>query len=119
MVDREELKELCANWPVDRMQFESRTGKWKSSIIEITLSPVDRTTVNLSFDLLLTESSWSGSPHRNLILHIAGFSFNRDEQYPGRLNEAVLDFLDSESLSDEKRVLTPAPDGVGESGEFA
>ncbi len=119
MIDREALADLCENWPANGMQFESRTGKWNSSITGIALFPVDRTTVNLRFDLLPTDRSWPGPTQRNLILHISGFSFDRGGQYVRLLNETVLDFLDSESLSGEKQVLSPATNGGDETSEFA
>jgi len=110
MIDREALKELCESWPVDGKQFESRTGQWKSSITGIGLFAADRTTVDLRFDLLRPDSSWAGPPQRKLTLHFADFCFVQDEQYADRLSEAVLDFLDSASLSDEQQVFGPAID---------
>ena len=109
MMNPEALTDLCANWPVDRMEFESRTGKWKSSITGIALFPVDRTTVNLRFDWLPCDSSWAGPRQRTLTLYVEDFGFVRDEQYADRLSEAVLEFLDSESLSAEKQVLSAVP----------
>jgi len=112
MIDRKALTDLCESWPVDRMQFESRTGQWKSSITGIGLFAADQTTVDLRFDLLHPDSNWAGPPQRKLTLHIADFGFIQDEQYADRLSEAVLDFLDSASLSDEKQVLSPAVEGA-------
>ena len=74
-------EELCASWPVDRMKFESRTGKWKSSIAGVTSSSVDQSAVNLRFDLLPTDTRWSGPPRRDLILHITDLGFVQDDTY--------------------------------------
>jgi hypothetical protein len=100
-----EQKNLCESWPVDRMHFESLTGKWKSSIIKLKSLPgVDSTMVNLAFDLLPTDSTCHGPAQRRLIPHLADFSFVTDELYPNRLNQAILDFLDSSLLLTEVRV---------------
>jgi hypothetical protein len=103
-IDRDALKELRADWPAAERQFASRTGTWKSSIVGVTTSSVDQSAVNLRFDLLPADTYWSGPPQRDLILHITDLGFVQDEQYADRLSEAVLDFLDSESVRDEKRV---------------
>jgi hypothetical protein len=104
-------KDLCGNWPINGRQFESRTGQWKSSIIDFTSLPgVDGTKVTLGFDRLAADSIWDGPSQKRLILLLADWNFVTDELYPDRLDQAVLDFLDSTLARDETRVLSPAAD---------
>jgi hypothetical protein len=106
-----EQKNLCESWPIERTQFESRTGKWKSNIIDFTSLPgVDETKVTLGFGLLSAGSTWDRPTQRKLILLLTDFSFVTDELYSDRLNQAVLDFLDSPLLHNETRILSPATD---------
>ena len=87
------------------MKFQSRTGTWKSYIIDFTsLEGVDATRLTLRFDLVPTDLAWDGPVHRKLILYFRDFNFVTNESYPDLLNEAILTFLDSSSPLSEARV---------------
>jgi hypothetical protein len=100
-------KDLCNNWPVDRMEFKSRTGKWKSNMIDFTPLPgADYARVTLRFDLLSKNSTWGGPAQRKLILLPREFNFVTNEIYPDLLSQTVMEFLDSHLTLAEARVLS-------------
>jgi hypothetical protein len=99
-----EKNDLCATWPVHRMKFDSRTGRWKSYIIDFTSFDVGTTRLTLRFDLVPTDSAWDGPVHRKLILFLRDFNFVTNESYPDLLNETIREFLNSSFLDAEARV---------------
>ena len=106
-------KDLCETWPINKMKFESLTGRWESAISEFKSLPgTDATMLTLAFNLLAPDPTSGVPTHRMLNLILYDFYFVNDELYGTNLNQAILDFLDSGALQGEVQAAGTFPPGL-------